>query len=181
MKKVLYILGEFEDEDIEWIIATGEKNRVAAGSVLIREGESIDAMSIVLDGWFSVTAAALGNREIARLGSGEILGEMSYVDSRPPSATVTAMEDAMILVLSRDSIVKKLNDDVYFAARFYRALAVFLSDRLRGTISRLGYGESETLQEDVEYEDELDMDLLDNVSMAGARFEQILRRLRGDV
>jgi len=181
MKKVLYILGEFEDSDIEWIIAAGKKERIAAGSVLIREGDPIDAMSIVLEGTFSVMAKALGNREIARLGAGEIVGEMSSVDSRPPSATVIAEEDAVILTLSDNQIQEKLARDVAFAARFYRALAVFLSDRLRGTISRLGYGESETLKEDVEYEDELDLDLLDNVSMAGVRFEQILRRLKGDI
>ncbi|MFH1886177.1 MAG: cyclic nucleotide-binding domain-containing protein [Pseudomonadota bacterium] len=180
MKKVLYILGEFEDSDIEWILTAGKRQRVPAGGVLIREGEPVGAMSIILEGRFSVTARGLGGKEVARLGAGEIVGEMSSVDSRPPSATVTALEDSLVLSLADADIAAKLGRDVGFAARFYRALAVFLSDRLRGTMSRLGYGESDTLQEDVEYEDELDMDVLDNISMAGARFERILRQLKGD-
>lgn len=181
MKKVLYILGGFEDQDIEWIISNGVKERIASGTVLIEEGKPIEAMYIILDGSFSVTVGKSKDQQVARLGAGEILGEMSYVDSRPPSATVTAIENAIVIMLYKTDVTEKLRTDVGFSARFYHALAVFLSDRLRSTTSRLGYGESDTLEEDVEYEDELDMDLLDNVSMAGARFEQILRRFRDGI
>ena len=51
------------------------------------------------------------------------------------------------------------------AARFYRALAVFLSDRLR---SRSG-GSAE----------ELDEGLLDTVQQAGERFVRLVRMLEG--
>jgi CRP/FNR family transcriptional regulator, cyclic AMP receptor protein len=48
-----------------------------------------------------VTAQAAG--EIARLGVGEIVGEMSFVDSAPPSATVTAVGECLALFLDKES------------------------------------------------------------------------------
>ena len=70
MRKVLYILGQLSDDDIEWLIAKGSQRQFPAGAVLIREGQPIDALYIVLDGALSITAAALGDKEVARLGTG---------------------------------------------------------------------------------------------------------------
>jgi bacteriocin-type transport-associated protein len=178
VKKVLFILGELADSDIEFFIKKGRRRTVKSGTVLVQEGKQIESLFIVLDGSFSVTVKALKNREIAKIGTGEVLGEMSCIDSRPPSATVTAVTDTVVLDISRQELARALQSDLPFAARFYRAMAVFLSDRLRGTMNRIGYGDSETLEEDKEYEDELDPAVLDNVSLAGARFDTILHRLR---
>ena len=177
MKKVLFILGELGERDIDWMLATGSKEQIPAGTTLIQEGEPIVALYIVLDGLLAVSSKALRDQEIARLGSGEIVGEMSFVDARPPSATVTAIENSVVFSIPRSQLTLKLQQDSDFAARFYRAIAMFLSDRLRGTVVRLGYGGGQPLDEEIEYEDELDLNVLDNVYLAGSRFDQMLKRL----
>jgi hypothetical protein len=95
------------------------------------------------------------------------------VDSRPPSASVQATEQSVVLAIPRIVLENKLNNDVHFAARFYRALAVFLSSRLRSTVGQLGYGRI-----DAELDDEVEPDTLDNLSLAGARFDWLQRRLK---
>lgn len=179
MRKVLYILGQLSDEDIEWMLTAGARDRVPAGATLIREGQAVDAVYILLEGALSVTLNATQSREIARLGAGEIIGEISFVDSRPPSATVTAAQESVIFKLSRARLSEHLENDPAFAARFYRALAVFLADRLRNTTSLLGYTANKGLDEDQEYAGELDLNVLDNVHLAGARFDRMLKRLSG--
>ena len=82
-----------------------------------------------------------------------------------------------MLSVPRARLTDKLEQDVAFAARFYRALGVFLSSRLRKTQQRLGYGK-DILDEEVQHEDELDPEVLDNVALAGARFDWMLKRLR---
>ena len=119
-----------------------------------------------------------GSREVARLRPGEIVGEMSFVDSRPPSATVQAVEPSSVLAIPRLGLAARLIQDAPFAARFYRAIAVFLSDRLRSTVGLLGYGSGQTLEDQASYADEIDTAVLDNVSLAGARFDILQRRLR---
>jgi CRP/FNR family transcriptional regulator, cyclic AMP receptor protein len=180
MRKVLFILGHLSDTDIEWMLSAGKKENVPSGKMLIHEGKPVANVYIVLDGKLSVSVAALGDKEIALLGSGEIVGEMSFIDARPPSATVRARENAIVFVIPRHALASKLEQDIAFAARFYRALAVFLSDRLRSTVSRLGYGMNVALDEDTEYEDELDLTVLNTLHLAGLRFDRMLKRLMGN-
>ena len=179
MKKVLFILGELTDDDIDWMIAISTQERVPAGTTLIREGQLIDALYIVIDGTFTVSVQALGGKEVAHLSSGEVIGEMSFVDERPPSATVTAAVESVVLTIPREDLVAKLQQDIGFASRFYRALAIFLSDRLRGTVSRLSSGREPSAEERTDQENSLAPNIRDNLALGGTRFDWLLRRLRG--
>src|SRR4051794_25546841 len=171
MRKALFFLGTLNDSDINWMATKGDRVEVPAGRRLIEEGEPISELFIVIDGTFSVTAGE-ADRELARLHCGEILGEISFVDSRPPSATVTATENSVVLSIPRSLLQSKLTDDTPFASRFYRALAVFLADRLRATVATVGGGAK--LESD-----ELDTETLDNLTLAGARIDWLLSTLRG--
>jgi CRP/FNR family transcriptional regulator, cyclic AMP receptor protein len=171
MRKVLYILGQLSDGDMEWIGSVAAKKYLSPGEVLIKQGDPIDAVYIVLEGTLSVRAQA--DTEIARLGSGEIVGEMSFVDARPPLATVVALEVSLVLSIPRTRLTAKLDHDATFAAHFYRALAIFLSYRLRDTVGMLGYGAQRQAPQETELE--LDDNLLDTVHVAGSRFERLLK------
>ena len=173
MRKALLLLGILNDSDLDWMIAAGTKREVAPGSVVIHQGRPINEMFLVLDGAFGVRTDKTGAADIARLRAGEVVGEMSFVDTRPPSASVQATEQSVVLAIPRTVLENKLNNDVHFAARFYRALAVFLSSRLRSTVGQLGYGRI-----DAEPDDEVEPDTLDNLSLAGARFDWLQRRLK---
>jgi CRP-like cAMP-binding protein len=179
MRKVLYLLGQLTDADIDWLITAGRRERSATGAVLIREGQPTDALYVLLDGTLEVSGRAVGRGQPIALQVGEVVGEISFVDSRPPVATVTAATDAVLLAIPREKLQAKLADDAPFAARFYRAIALFLAQRLRGLGLRLGYGQAEP-HADQEQEDELGGELLDNVHLAGARFDRVLQRLMRD-
>ncbi len=181
MRKVLYILGELTDDDIQWMLANSRRQNLHAGEVLIEEGGTVDALYIVLDGTLLVSLQTHNhthdNGEIARLSAGEMVGEMSFLEERPPAATVRAGQDALVLAIPRTRLAEKLKQDSAFAARFYRALAVFLSYRLRSMDRLLGYG-GDSQPPVPAGDDELDENLLDNVYQAGTRFEQMLKRLK---
>lgn len=175
MRKVLYILGQLDDRDIEWMAHVGVRHRFAHGEVLIAEGRPTPDLFIVLDGEVEVDVAGVG--VVARLGSGEVLGEMSFVDKAPPSATVRSAGAAEVLTIDKRRIEDRLGDNAAFAGRFYKALAIFLADRLRNTTKRkAGGGRIDTAAIE---EDELDETVLDAVSIAGVRFRQMIATLSG--
>jgi bacteriocin-type transport-associated protein len=180
MRKVLFILSELADSDVDWMIENGAKSSLSAGSVLIQEGRPIEVLYILLDGRLEVSLASLGGKVVAVLQSGEILGELSFLDSRPPSASVTAVGAVTVLSIPRSRLSRKLEEDAPFAARFYRALGVFLASRLRRSQQRMGYEDRRILDDEVEHEDELDPHVLEHVALAGARFDWMLKRLRED-
>jgi len=175
MRKVLYILGQLSDSDVDWLARSGKRVKHPKGSEVIRFGVALNHVFIVLDGELSIRTNK--GFELARVRSGEILGEMSLVDSQPPSASATVVEDSFVLAVEKSVIQDKLDNDPGFASRFYRAIAIFLSERMRSTVGRMGYGDD--LPQDALEEDELDTNVLDNLHLAGARFERLLQKLMG--
>jgi CRP-like cAMP-binding protein len=170
LKKALYFLGVLEDQDVDWMVRNGARKGIPARTKLIVEGEPTDSVYFILSGEFSVSSSRTG-KEIARLTPGEILGEISFVDSRPPSATVVAVADSVVGAVPVDALERKLLKDPHFASRFYKAIAVALADRLRTS------GSPGSPADD---DDALAPHLLDSISMAGNRFADIQRRPWGE-
>lgn len=166
MKKALYILADLDDRDILWLSSAGRMRDLAPGETLIEAGRPVDELYFVTEGSLGVSAAG---HQVATLTAGDVIGEMSFVEKRPPSASVAALERARVLGITRDTILAAFEADQGFAARFYRALAVFLSDRLR-TATSGGQDDGE-----------LDEGLLDTLSQAGDRFVRLVGLLEGRI
>lgn len=173
MRKVLFILSQLSDEDVEWLATHGVRQPCPAGSELIALGSRVDSVYFILDGSFGVYAPS--GDKVVDLGSGEVLGEMSLVDPAPTTAAVRANIDSVVLRLEIAMLRVKLDEDMAFAAHMYRALAVFLADRVRGTTRRLGGGAAADPSKP--QLDEINEELLDSLHLAGARFDRLLKRL----
>jgi CRP-like cAMP-binding protein len=175
MRKVLYILAELRDQDLDWIAGVGVRETIPEGQVLVQQGQPIEVLYITLGGKFAVFTDVAD--VIAELGVGEVIGELSFLDARPPAASVRAIEKSTVLAVPVSRLQSKLQSDAGFASRFYKALGVFLAHRLRDTMAHYGYGSERRLDEDIEAEGEMSTELLDNMSLAGVRFDAIIRRL----
>lgn len=199
------IFGELYDSDVDWMIEQGTVQAVPAQTTLIQGGRATDTLYVVLRGVLSISVsekkstalntvftklmssdtegeAPLG-REISRVSKGEIVGETSLLDSRLSKFTVTAAEDALVLAIPRQTLFLQLQQKPAMSARFYRILALLLSERLTGFINRISYGKrpyksGQSLAADMTYEDEADLDAIDNLTLGGARFDWMLRRLQ---
>jgi len=168
MKRVLFLLGHLNDLDIEWMMNNGSKDELETGDRLISKGETIENLYIILSGQLSISDGA-SQQHIAHIGAGEIVGEMSFLESRPPSVSVIATQSSTVYSISRELINRRLANNLEFKANFYYAISLFLSNRLRKTTSQLGYGSPEEV-------DSIDENILDGISQAGSRFGQILQK-----
>jgi len=84
-----------------------ERN-LPAGAEIVREGTDGQSLFVVVAGLFEVLRTAGGGEtRLARLGAGDVFGEMSLLTGAPRSATVRAMTDAVVL-----EIVKEMLDPV---------------------------------------------------------------------
>jgi len=122
-------------------------------------------------------------REVARSSRGEVAGETTLIDSRLSKFAVSAVDPSIVLAIPRRELSIKLQQDPGMATRFYRVLTILLSERLTSLINRLGYSKStykagQSLDVNTVYEDELDLDLIDNLALGGARFDWMLKRLK---
>jgi len=176
MRKVLYILGQLTDQDTDWLAVVGKRLHVKSGELLVRQGEHLEQLFIVLDGELKVLAAQ--GQEIARVGVGDILGEMSFVDDSPTSASVQTVSEVLVLAVEHRLISQRMAADAAFAARFYKSIAIFLADRMRNVLARFGYGESAGDVDEMQL-GELDGHVLDTLHLAGSRFDRMLKKLIG--
>jgi extracellular factor (EF) 3-hydroxypalmitic acid methyl ester biosynthesis protein len=80
-----------------------------------------------------------GAEPIRTLGPGEIVGEMSFIENVAAAATTVAVENSLLLVLSRAALDAKVGDDPAFGGRLLRAFARSLSRRLREANAALGH------------------------------------------
>lgn len=174
MRKVLYILGQLTDEDVEWLAKNGKCRDLPDGSFLTQEDKPVNQVLVILKGTAEVLIDE-GKRAIATLGVGEIVGEISLVDRRPATASVRNCGEMTCLVLEHAALMAKFKTDTAFAARFYRSIAMFMADRMRSTMLHLS--KKSTAASGLAGEDELDEDVLDNLHLAGNRFEMILDKL----
>lgn len=179
MRKVLILFGVLDDSDIEWLVETGERRRIPDGEVIIQEGVEGESLFIVLEGRFAITLERFGGKRVAVVSTGDVLGEMSFLDSRPTSATVSAMGEAVVLQVSTEEIRWQLDDEPGFAARFYRALALVLSGKMRSfTLVGAVDGDENAMKtlEEEDAESQLSPEILGAVHLAGSRFERLLRK-----
>jgi CRP/FNR family cyclic AMP-dependent transcriptional regulator len=175
MRKALQFFGILDDLDVQWMAQTGVKQFVRSGTTLIREQSDLAAIYFLLEGRLAIVSPGEGGAEIAALLPGEIVGEFSFIDARPSATSVIAVQDSVVLTVSRESVSTKLRGDAGFSSRFYRAIACFLADRLYVTVGRLGYGNMQ-LSVDV---DEVPEDDMDRISMGAERFDRLLKDVSG--
>ena len=92
---------EFTPVEFSKLIRAGEWRTAFPGEVLTREGQPAKDLIVVQNGDLSVT---VGDREVARLKDGAIVGEMSFINEAPASATVTAAEPTRYIAWPQDAL-----------------------------------------------------------------------------
>ncbi len=49
------LLKELSNQDIDWMLTVGDRKEIDSGTVLIRQGQPLDALHIILDGALTVS------------------------------------------------------------------------------------------------------------------------------
>jgi len=98
--------------------------RFSSGEIIIKEDDVGETAYIIETGQVEVTKEG---KHFGYYVSGEIFGEMSMIDDKPRSATVTAIEETVVKEIHRDEFLDILKSDQEAAVKL---LTVFFN-RLR--------------------------------------------------
>lgn len=96
------------DADIDALLSAAPAVAVAAGEVLVREGEPADRAFLLLSGRLRASLPLSGespdrDRTINEITAGEVAGESAlFLTGGRRSATLTALEPSTVLVLRRE-------------------------------------------------------------------------------
>ncbi len=86
-----------------------ERRYVSKGSIIIKEGDDAYSAYLIQSGSVRVYTKRDGKEhELARLGVGDICGEMALVSDTLRSANIQAIEDCNLIIITRSSFEEKL-------------------------------------------------------------------------
>lgn len=121
------------------LVRSAEPLTVEAGTVLIREGEQDRTLYIVESGSLKVEqTTAQGEQHLVIVEPGDVVGEFSFIDQRPRSASVTVGEAGKVLKLEHAKVISTLVDTPnpqYALAELMQSLAARVTLRLRSYMS----------------------------------------------
>lgn len=131
-------------EIIERISRKGRSLRLNKGDILIQEGDPVQSIYCILDGEVDVFVPESWQRRddmnwVNLLVDGACIGEYSFVDRQPASATVRANSELALFEISHEALQEVLDGDDALRARVYRNLLDCLVDRLRNTNVYIDY------------------------------------------
>ena len=116
--------------DLEGLARIGEEQGYADGETIVREGELGDELHVVIDGVIRVLQDTDGSeREIARRGAGEVVGEMSIITRRPRMASIVADGDVRTIRIGQVAFESMLRERPELAIGVIRVLADRLAER----------------------------------------------------
>ena len=126
---------DFEWHQLEALSAYLEPYEIPRSKILFKEGSRDAYLSLVTHGKVKIhkTGDSGKNRRICVLGPGQAFGEMSLIDGYPRSATVVAMEEVTLLVMTRDRFEELCVEAPQLAVKLLKKIAKLMSERLRQT------------------------------------------------
>ena len=119
--------------DVDILRKACQPIELAAGQRLFNEGDLGDSMLIIESGAIEVYKQIHGDQErvLASFHTGDIFGEMSFVDGRRRSAGARATEASVLAALGRPKFDQISREHPKLAAICFANLASLLADRLR--------------------------------------------------
>lgn len=213
VKEALFVFGELRDSDIDWLMQTGTVTSLMVNKVLLQAGRPVDALHIILDGRLSIATpdgstdplilcfmgleeSSKSYRVFAEISKGGLPGISSFLDARPLPVTIRAVTTTRVLSIPRPQLMAKLQQDVSFAARFYRVIAVQIATLLQTVIHQVGQQADQNQTALTEArptdrinqpdqtamdEDELNLADLEQISQGAARFDWMLSQLEARI
>lgn len=145
LREVTRVLREMElfrnvdDRQLRVVAMMGDELSYRAGERVFEQGDEGDAAYVVISGAVEVLVRIDGGElSVARLGRGEIFGELAVLLDQPRSSAIIASGDLEALRLNRSMIVNMLREFPDIALQMIR----ILGRRLEATTGQLAHAQA---------------------------------------
>lgn len=120
-----------DDAERDLVEAVARVVELQEGDLLIRAGESDTKLYTVEQGVLEILTP--DRRAMVTVGPGDVLGEVSFLDDSPRSASVRAASPALLRCWDKVTVLNTLESEPRILAKFAVAMSQLLVERLRHT------------------------------------------------
>ena len=134
-----HAFSSLNEDTLAYVAQNGREIRVAAGDRICAEGAVGDAVYFILSGRVQVSKfLELGTQHLLNeLFPGQFFGELALVEDVPRMASVDALEETTLLVITKDDFQDFLSRSPEAAMPIMRSIASRLRDSDRRSIEEL--------------------------------------------
>ncbi len=124
--KTVDSFAEVPDNILAEVTAFLREVELQGGETLFKKGDPGDCMYIIVSGEVRVH---IGANTLNHLTEGDVFGEMAVLDSETRVASVTAVDDTLLLRLDQESYYDLMADRIEITRGIIRVLAFHLRNR----------------------------------------------------
>jgi aspartate ammonia-lyase len=125
------IFAELDEQDLGLVASAARRQEVLPGQYLFRQGENRKSCFVIAEGRVEVSRdSGDGSEPLIVLGSGDAIGEQTFLTSAPHTASARTLTAAVLLELPRAEILAKLEQDGGAAIHILTKVANVLHRRL---------------------------------------------------
>lgn len=130
----LEIEWHLDPESLEFLQGIGEIQNFNAGDRIILQGDTADAMYLILQGSVQVIREiGVGQQFLAKLERNRSFGEIALLTHSPRTATVIAETPVRLIKITNSEMQRISNENPRIASEIYRILAESLAQSLKQT------------------------------------------------
>jgi len=115
------------------------------GQTVLNEGERGDELFLIAKGSMAVIK---DNHHLTTLSTGSQFGEIAFMDGKPRSATIRALEDSTLLCIRREDFRNLTRTDPVIATKLLWCFVLNMAGRLRGLSESLVHSTNKPEQDD---------------------------------
>ena len=130
-------------EERKALLARSKRIAFKNEQIVIEEGQTLNQIYVISSGQVRITHDlndSISAEFAGPLGTGDFIGEVTFIDGRGASATITADGDVEIITIDRSVVEEMLAADKTFAGRLYKSMLLTMCRRLRTTNIRVLIG-----------------------------------------
>lgn len=142
VRELSAILPFFSSQEVEDLLPYVTQRTVAAGEGLLRDGDPADFLGFLLAGRLAVKKETSFQGKyilVAVIEPGGLVGELAAVEKGRRSATVVAMEECRLLLLSHDAMNRMLVEKSALGIAVLKRVIHVQGHRLRQASERLSW------------------------------------------
>jgi len=112
-----------------------------SGEIVFRQGDEAGCMYLLYSGAVAVYREGDVERALLdKLGPGDVFGEMALVDEKPRSATVTALEDSVLIPVTASFLKENILKDPRFIFQIIETLILRIESTAISIRHRMAHG-----------------------------------------
>lgn len=141
----IYLFKQLDEQELDRLESIAETRHFNSDDIIFDQGDEADSLYVIQYGSVQIRRNDDDTLGIRTLGSGSHFGEMSLIDEQKRSAGATVKEPSELVIIRYAPLLELLDAHPAIAVKFYRAIARYLSGRLRRTTTDLGFARERTM------------------------------------